>query len=124
MRAPLISVRVLRRRFADRAVVVYLCARQSADQTPRAALQPLIDALGLEDAPSLLSSTYADDRPEPAPPADLPAGVFSLASTCGLAPAEACDDALRSAEAVWRRIVDDESADMFAGGPPPVDDAE
>ena len=80
--------------------------------------------MGLNDAPSLLSLTYADERADSASPADLPASVFSLASACGLAPAEACDDALRAAETVWRRIVDDDSAEMFAGGPPPMDDAE
>ena len=58
------------------------------------------------------------------PLTDLPTGVFSLAAACGLAPGEACDDALRAAESVWRRIVGDDSAEMFVGGPPAVDDAE
>ena len=82
-----------------------------------------MDALGLDVSAALLSLTYADERLEATDVASLPDGIYGLASACGLAPAGASDDALRAAEVVWRRITGDDS-EMFAGGPPSMDDAE
>ena len=98
---------------------MYLSIASATGQAPAEALKPLLKALDLIDGPKLLSLYYLDDRHVFSSPSTASTNILS--SPCEPSPAQACDDALRAAETLFRSIVGDDQAVLLAESAP-VDD--